>query len=111
MYVYCVYSAMSYSKKKTLAICLKRAETDIVLSVLDVRADSVSFSASLDMNQLPEKLYLGQNLKQYVMKEAVIYKILRNRQNRCHTKRSDGQITADTKQKSNIPNSVSPYSP
>jgi hypothetical protein len=26
------------------------------------------------MNQLPEKLYLGQNLKQYVMKEAVIYK-------------------------------------
>jgi hypothetical protein len=37
------------------------------------------------MNQLPEKLYLGQNLKQYVMKEAVIYKILRYRQNRCHT--------------------------
>ena len=57
----------------------------IVLSVLDVRAYSVSFSASLDMNQLPEKLYLGQNLKQYVMKEAVIYKILRYRQNRCHT--------------------------
>jgi hypothetical protein len=27
------------------------------------------------MNQLPEKLYLGKNLKQYVMKEAVIYKI------------------------------------
>jgi hypothetical protein len=26
------------------------------------------------MNQVPEKLYLGQNLKQYVMKEAVIYK-------------------------------------
>ena len=57
----------------------------IVLSVLDVRAYSVSFSASLDMNHLPEKLYLGQNLKQYVMKEAVIYKILRYRQNRCHT--------------------------
>ena len=37
------------------------------------------------MNQLPEKLYLGQNLKQYVMKDAVIYKILRYRQNRCHT--------------------------
>jgi hypothetical protein len=36
-------------------------------------------------NQVPEKLYLGQNLKQYVMKEAVIYKILRYRQNRCHT--------------------------
>jgi hypothetical protein len=72
-------------KKKQLANCLKRAETDIVLSVLDVRAYSVSFSASLDMNQLPEKLYLGQNLKQYVMKEAVIYKILRYRQNRCHT--------------------------
>ena len=72
-------------KKKQLANCLKRAETDIVLSVLDVRACSVSFSASLDMNQLPEKLYLGQNLKQYVMKEAVIYKILRYRQNRCHT--------------------------
>jgi hypothetical protein len=34
------------------------------------------------MNQLPEKLYLGQNHKQYVMKEAVIYKILRYRQNR-----------------------------
>jgi hypothetical protein len=32
-----------------------------------------------------KKLYLGQNLKQYVMKEAVIYKILRYRQNRCHT--------------------------
>jgi hypothetical protein len=53
-------------KKKQLANCLKRAEADIVLSVLDVRAYSVSFSASLDMNQLPEKLYLGQNLKQYV---------------------------------------------
>jgi hypothetical protein len=65
------------------------------------------------MNQVPEKLYLGQNLKQYVMKEAVIYKILRYRQNRIDVTpmRSDGQITADTKQKSNIPNSVSPYSP
>jgi hypothetical protein len=62
-----------------LANCLKRAETDIVLSVLDIRAYIVSFSASLDMNQVPEKLYLGQNLKQYVMKEAVIYKILRYR--------------------------------
>ena len=85
MYVYCVYSAMSYSKNKQLTNCLKRAETDIVLRVLDVRAYSVSFSASLDMNQVPEKLYLGQNLNQYVMKEAVIYKILRYRQNRCHT--------------------------
>jgi len=32
------------------------------------------------MNQVPEKLYLGQNRKQYqyeyVMKEAVIYKII-----------------------------------
>ena len=65
------------------------------------------------MNQLPEKLYLGQNLKQYVMKEAVIYEILRYRQNRTDVtlRRGDGQITADTKQKSNIPNSVSPYSP
>ena len=70
------------AKKKQLANCLKRAETDIVLNVLDVRAYSVS--ASFDMNQLPEKLYLGQNLKQYVMKEAVIYKILSYRQNRCH---------------------------
>ena len=41
--------------------------------------------AKLDMNQVPEKLYLGQNLKQYVMKEAVIYKIHKYRQNRCHT--------------------------
>jgi hypothetical protein len=24
------------------------------------------------MNQVPEQLYLGQNLKQYVMKEAVV---------------------------------------
>jgi hypothetical protein len=65
------------------------------------------------MNQVPEKLYIGQNLKQYVMKEAVIYKILRYRQNRIDVTpmRSDGQITADTKQKSNIPNRVSPYSP
>ena len=52
-----------------LANCLKRAETDIVLSVLDIRAYIVSFSASLDMNQVPEKLYIGQNLKQHVMKE------------------------------------------
>ena len=44
--------------KKQLPNCLKRAETDAVLSVLDV-----------DMNQVPEKLYLGQNLKQHVMKE------------------------------------------
>jgi hypothetical protein len=28
---------------------------------------------------------IALNLKQYVMKEAVIYKILRYRQNRCHT--------------------------
>jgi hypothetical protein len=55
-------------------------ETDIVLSVLDVHAYSVSFLASLDMNQLPEKLYLGKNLKQYVMKEAVI-KTLQNKHN------------------------------
>jgi hypothetical protein len=54
-------------------------------AIVFFRAYSVSFSASLDMNHLPEKLYLGQNLKQYVMKEAVIYKILRYRQNRCHT--------------------------
>jgi hypothetical protein len=27
------------------------------------------------MNRVPEKLSFGQNLKQYVMKEAVIYKI------------------------------------
>ena len=40
----------------------------------------------LGKNQVPDKLYLGQNLKQYVMKEAVIYKILRYRQNRCRTK-------------------------
>ena len=95
-------------KKKQLANCLKRAETDIILSVLDFRAHSVSFSASLDMNQLPEKLYLGQNLKQYVMKEAVIYKILRYNKTDVTPMRSDGQIITDTKQKSNIPNSVSP---
>jgi hypothetical protein len=54
---------MSYSlKKHKLPNCLKRAETDVVLSVLDVRAYIVSFLSSLDMNQLPEKLYLGQNL-------------------------------------------------
>ena len=55
-------------KKKQLPNCLKRAETDIVLNVLDVRVYIVSFSASLDMNQVPETLYLGQNVKQYVMK-------------------------------------------
>ena len=38
-----------------MANCLKRAETDIVLSVLDVCAYIGSFSASLDMNQVPEK--------------------------------------------------------
>ena len=75
-----------------LANCLKRAETDIVLSVLDIRAYIVSFSASLDINQVPEKLYLGQNLKQYVMKEAVIYRILRYRQNWCHTNEEPGWI-------------------
>jgi hypothetical protein len=42
--------------EKQLANCRKRAETDIVLSVLDVPAYIVSFSASLDMNQVPEKL-------------------------------------------------------
>jgi hypothetical protein len=52
------------AKKKQLPNCLKRAETDIVLSVLDIRAYIVGFS-------VPEKLYLGQNPKQYVMKEAV----------------------------------------
>ena len=52
-------------KKTQLSNCLKRAETDVVLSVLDVRAYIVSFLSSLDMNQVPEKLYIGQN----VMKE------------------------------------------
>jgi hypothetical protein len=41
---------------------------------MGIDVNIVSFPASLDMNQVPEKLYLGQNLKQYVMKEAVIYK-------------------------------------
>jgi hypothetical protein len=63
------------------------------------------------MNQVSEKLYLGQNLKQYVMKEAVIYKIYGTDKTGVTPMRSDGQITADTKQKSNIPNSISPYSP
>jgi hypothetical protein len=52
-------------KNNQLSNCLKRAETDVVLSVLDVRAYIVSFLSSLDMNQVPEKLYIGQN----VMKE------------------------------------------
>ena len=92
--------------------CLKRAETDIVLSVLDVCAYIVSFSASLDMNQVPEKLYLGQNRKQYVMKEAVTYiKSLGTDKTDVAPMRSDGQITANTKQKSNIPSSVSTHSP
>ena len=69
-----ILQCLIVKKKQKLPNCLKRAETDIVLSVLDVRAYIVSFPASLDMNQVPEKLYLGQNLKQYVMKEAVIYK-------------------------------------
>jgi hypothetical protein len=92
-----------------MANYLKRAETDIVLSVLDVRAYSVSFSASLDMNQLPEKLYLGQNLKWW--KKLLYIKSLGTDKTDVTPMRSDGQITADTKQKSNIPNSVSPYSP
>ena len=46
---------------KKIPNCLNRSETNIVLSVLDVRAYIVSFSASLDMNQVPEKLYIGQN--------------------------------------------------
>jgi hypothetical protein len=69
MYVYCAYSA-SLIVKKQLANCLKRAETDIVLSVLVVRAYSVSFSASLDMNQVPEKWYLGQHLFIYMYSKS-----------------------------------------
>jgi hypothetical protein len=56
-------------EKQQLPNCLKRAETDVVLSVLADRAYIVSFLSSLDMNQVPEKLYLGQNIKQHVMKE------------------------------------------
>jgi hypothetical protein len=87
---YCITQYNRFFKEspifiKSCIIIFVKAETDIVLSVLDVRAYIVSFSASLDMNQVPEKQYLGQNRKQYVMKEAVIYKILRYRQNRCHT--------------------------
>ena len=52
-------------KKTKLPNCLKRAETDVVLSVLYVRAYIVSFLSSLDMNRVQEKLYIGQN----VMKE------------------------------------------
>jgi hypothetical protein len=51
-------------KKKKLPNCLKIAETDVVLSVFNVRAYIVSFLSSLNMNQVLEKLYLGQNLKQ-----------------------------------------------
>ena len=54
---------MSYSlTKHKLPNCLKRAETDVVLSVLDVRAYIVSFLSLLDMNRVPEKLYFGQIL-------------------------------------------------
>jgi hypothetical protein len=49
--------------------CLKGAETDVVLSDFVVHAYIVSFLSSLDMNQVPEKLYLGQHLKQHGMKE------------------------------------------
>jgi hypothetical protein len=62
MYIKCVYSAMS-CRLKQLPNCLKRAETDVVLSVFDVRAYIVSFLSSLNMNRVPEKLYLGQNTK------------------------------------------------
>jgi hypothetical protein len=64
------------------------------------------------MNRVPEILYLGQNHKQYVMKEAVTYiKSLGTDNTDVAPMRSDGQITANTKQKSNIPSSVSPLSP
>jgi hypothetical protein len=92
------------------------------------------------MNQIPEKLYLGQNVmkeqrsayksytkkiilnlllnypeqnisNQFKPKKLLYIKSLGTDKTGVTPMRSDGQITADTKQKSNIPNSVSLYSP
>jgi hypothetical protein len=114
MYIRGLLFPLANTIKYNLPNCLKRAETDVVLSVLDVRAYIVSFLSSLDMNQVPEKLYLGQNVmkeqrsayksyiekiilnlllnhpdqnisNQFKLKKLLFIKILRYRQNRCRT--------------------------
>jgi hypothetical protein len=67
MYVYCVYPAISKSPKH-LSNCLNRAETNDVEIIFDgVLCDVCTYTLycfcflpSLNMNQVPEKLYLGQ---------------------------------------------------
>jgi len=62
---YCVYSAMPKSPNQ-LSNCLNRAKTSVILSVFDgvlcdVRAYTVTvFLPSLNMNYVPEKLFIGQ---------------------------------------------------
>jgi hypothetical protein len=56
--------------------------------------------------------YPDQNISnQFKPKKLLYIKSLGTDKTGVTPMRSDGQITVDTKQKSNIPNSVSPYSP
>jgi hypothetical protein len=56
--------------------------------------------------------YPDQNISnQFKPKKLLYIKSLGTDKTGVTPMKSDGQITADTKQKSNIPNSVSPYSP
>ena len=53
-----------------------------------------------------------QNISNHFKTKKLLYiKALGTDKTRVTPIRSEGQITGDTKQKSNIPNSVSPYSP
>jgi len=60
MYVYCAYQAMFQKPKRQLPNCLKIEETSVVLIVFDGVLCEVCFLPFLNVNQVPEKLYLGQ---------------------------------------------------
>jgi hypothetical protein len=66
---YNVFILQCLIKKQQLSNCLKRAETGLRRSKRFRRPRLYCFLSSLDMNQEPEKLSLGQNLKQHVMKK------------------------------------------
>jgi hypothetical protein len=61
-YIVFILQCLIVKKKKQLANCVKRAETDIVLSALDVRAYSVSFSASLEFDSFRSTKSMGTDV-------------------------------------------------
>ena len=142
MYVYCVYSAMSYSWKKKPTVKLSKKSRNrrsskrfrrpglyckflVVARHESGTRKTIYWSkcderAKISLQVLYRKKYTEQTFKlpwlknisnQFNPKKLLYIKSLGTDKTGVTPMRSDGLITADTKQKSSIPYSVSPYSP